>query len=123
MTINDELKNLIESNALAFASTDENGNPHCIAVAYVKVVSDNQILITDAHIIETTKNIKQNPNVSLVVWNKNWEDNCFGYILKGIAEHFTEGKWYQKVSEIAENEGLEFKGAILVTIDKLRKIV
>ncbi|MCX6731423.1 MAG: pyridoxamine 5'-phosphate oxidase family protein [Candidatus Parcubacteria bacterium] len=121
--INEELKNLIESNPLGLASADENGNPHCIAVAYVKVVSDNQILITDAHIIETTKNIKQNPNVSLVVWNKNWEDDCFGYILKGTAEHFTKGKWYQKVSEIAENEGLEYKGAILVTIDKTRKIV
>ena len=102
---------------------DENGNPHCIAVAYVKVVSHNQILITDAHIIETIKNIKRNSRVSLIVWNKNWEENCFGYILKGSAEHFTEGKWYQKVLEIAENEGLEYKGAILVTIDKIRKIV
>ena len=123
LEINGELKNLIESNPLALASVDENGNPHCIAIAYVKVVSDNQILITDAHIIETIKNIKRNPKVSLVVWNKNWEEDCFGYILKGSAEHFTEGKWYQKVSEIAENEGLEYKGAVLVTIDKTRKIV
>jgi predicted pyridoxine 5'-phosphate oxidase superfamily flavin-nucleotide-binding protein len=65
--INEELKNLIENNALALASVDQENNPHCIAVAYVKVVSNNQILITDAHIIETTKNIKRNPKVSLVV--------------------------------------------------------
>ena len=43
--INEELKRLIEENALAFATVDENGNPHCIAVAFVKVVSKNQILV------------------------------------------------------------------------------
>ena len=36
------IKKLIEENALAFATTDEGGNPHCIAVGYPKVVSENQ---------------------------------------------------------------------------------
>lgn len=120
--INEELKNLIESNPLGFASADRDGNPHCIAVAYVKAVSENQILVTDAHIITTVKNIKNNPRVCLVVWNKEWENDCFGYVLKGTAEYFTEGKWFDEVSKIAENEDLEFKGAILVTIDKLKRI-
>jgi predicted pyridoxine 5'-phosphate oxidase superfamily flavin-nucleotide-binding protein len=125
MTINEELKNLIESNPLGLASVDEDGNPHCIAVAYVKVVSENQILIIDAHIIQTVKNIKRNPRVAIVVWNKDWEKSekdCYGYVCKGAAEHFTEGKWLEAVAKIAENEGLEFKGAILVTIDKFKRI-
>lgn len=122
MTINEELKNLIEANPLGFASVDKDGNPHCIAVAYVKVVSENQILITDAHIIITVENIKNNPRVCLVVWNKDWQRDCYGYVLKGAAEHFTEGKWFNEVSKIAENEELEFKGAILVTIDKFKRI-
>lgn len=122
MKINEELKKLIESNPLGFASASKDNNPHCIAVAYVKVVSENQILITDGHMITTVKNIGENPKVSLVVWNKDWENNCYGYVLKGMAEHFTEGKWFDEVSKISENEGLEFKGAILVTIDKWKRI-
>jgi len=122
MKIIEELKNLIKSNPLGLASADSDGNPHCIAVAYIKVVSENQILITDGHMITTVNNIKNNPKVSLVVWNKDWENNCYGYVLKGTAEHFTEGKWFDEVSKISENEGLEFKGAILVTIDKFKRI-
>lgn len=39
--INEELKNLIEENALALATVNESGNPHCNVVAFVKVVSEN----------------------------------------------------------------------------------
>jgi predicted pyridoxine 5'-phosphate oxidase superfamily flavin-nucleotide-binding protein len=68
--INEELKKLIQENALAFATMDENGNPHCIAVGFIKVVSKNQILITDNYIVETIKNIQQGLNVALAVWDK-----------------------------------------------------
>jgi len=126
MTINEELKNLIESNPIGLASVGEDGSPHCIAVAYVKVVSENQILITDAHIIQTIKNIKHNPRVAIVVWNKDWEKSdkdCYGYACAGAAEHFTKGKWMDVLAKIAKNEGLEYKGAILVTINKFKRIV
>jgi predicted pyridoxine 5'-phosphate oxidase superfamily flavin-nucleotide-binding protein len=45
--INSETKKLIEENPLAFATVDDAGKPNVIAVAYVKVVSKNQILIID----------------------------------------------------------------------------
>lgn len=123
MEINDELKKLIEENALAFATINENGNPHCIAVAYVKVVSDNQILITNNYIIETVKNIQRNSNVALTIWNKGWKENCIGYELKGTAEFFTNGKWYEMIKKIPQNEGEPCKGAILIKILKIKKLV
>ena len=52
---NKELKKLIEENALAFATVDENGNPHCIAVGFIKVISKNQILVADNYMVETKK--------------------------------------------------------------------
>jgi len=76
--ITKEMKNLIESNALAFATVDENRNPHCIAVGYPKVVSKNKIIITDVAINETIKNIQLNNNVALTVWSRNWEKECVG---------------------------------------------
>ncbi len=119
--INNELKQLIEENALALATVDENNNPHCIAIGDVKVISKNQILIGDNYLIETLKNIKRNPNIALVVWNKNWKENCIGYELKGVIEYFTSGKWYKMIKEI--HKGFPAKGAILVTINKINSLV
>jgi len=120
--INKELKKLIEENALAFATVDKNGNPHCIAVGFVKVVSKNQILITDNYMIETPKNIQKNPKVALSAWSKDWKENCIGYELRGTAKYFTSGKWYKIVKEIPENREEPCKGAILVTIKKIKKL-
>jgi predicted pyridoxine 5'-phosphate oxidase superfamily flavin-nucleotide-binding protein len=118
--INKELKRLIEENALAFATVDENGNPHCIAVGDVKVVSKNKILVGDNYMIKTIKNIKRNNNVTLAVWSRNWEENCIGYELSGTAEYFTSGKWHKMVKEI--HKGFPAKGAILITIKKIKKL-
>ncbi len=47
IVINSEIKKLIEENPLSFATVNDNGKPNAIGVACVKVVADNQILITD----------------------------------------------------------------------------
>jgi predicted pyridoxine 5'-phosphate oxidase superfamily flavin-nucleotide-binding protein len=120
--ITPKIKKLIEENALAFATVDEKGNPHCIAVGFVKVVSKNQILVTDNYMVETTRNIQKNPNVVLVVWNKDWKENCVGYELRGVAQYFRSGKWYEMVKKIPENKGEPCKGAILIKINKIKKL-
>lgn len=120
--INKELKNLIEENALALATVNEQGQPHCIAVAFTKLVSDNQILVTDNYMVETRQNILRNPKVALVVWNKDWQKDCIGYSLQGKAEYFTKGEWYEAVKKIPENKGEPCKGAILVTINKIKRL-
>lgn len=118
--INSGMKKLIEENALGFASVDKKGIPHNIAVALVKIVSKNQLLISDNYLKETLDNIKINPNVSLVVWTPDWLKNCIGYELTGKAEYFTNGKWLEAMKNIPENKGAPCKGAILVTINKIK---
>lgn len=118
--INDDVKKMIENNAMAFATVGENGNPHCIAVGDVKVVSKTQILVGDNYMVQTINNIRQNNNVSLVVWNKNWEEDCIGYELRGTAEYFTSGKWHEMIKEI--HKGYPAKGAILVTVKEIIKL-
>lgn len=120
MVINKELKQLIEENALALATVDEANNPHCIAVADVKVVSKNQILIGDNYLVETIKNIHRNPNIAIAVWSKNWKKNCIGYELKGTVKYFKTGRWHEMVKKI--HKGFPAKGAILVTIKKVKKL-
>ncbi|GAF98294.1 unnamed protein product [marine sediment metagenome] len=116
--VSEEIKKLIKENPLAFATVDEAGNPNVIGVAYVKVVSKNQILITDNYMKQTEKNLQKNNNVCLAVWDKNWN----GYKLVGKAKYFTSGKWKKFVEEMPENKDLSAKGAILVTINKIKKL-
>ncbi|MFH1521697.1 MAG: pyridoxamine 5'-phosphate oxidase family protein [archaeon] len=118
--INEGIKNIIENNALGFASIDRDGNPHNIAVGYVKVVSENQLVVSDNYLIETINNIKVNPNVALVVWARNWEENCVGYELKGVAEYFNEGKWVDFIKKNPINKGEPCKGAILIKLNKIK---
>ena len=120
--IDAELKKLIEENAMALATVGADGKPHCIAVAFVKVVSDSQILITDNYMVETRNNIKNSASVSLAVWNKNWKEECRGYALEGQAEHYTSGQWYDRIKALPENKGEPAKGAILITIEKIKKL-
>ncbi|MBU1199493.1 MAG: pyridoxamine 5'-phosphate oxidase family protein [Nanoarchaeota archaeon] len=118
--ISSELKKLIEGNVLAFATVDETGNPHCIAVGDVKVISSNQILVGDNYMAETIRNINKNNNVALVVWNKEWEKEGIGFELKGTVEIFKKGKWIEKVKEI--HKGFPAKCAILITVNKIKKL-
>lgn len=113
--ITPEIKKLIENNAMALATCDKLGNPHCIAVGDVKIVADDQLLVGDNYMFETKQNIKNNPNVALIV-----HDNNAGHGLKGKMAYFTKGKWFEKVKEI--HKGFPAKGAILITINKIKKL-
>lgn len=113
-----EIKKLVEENPVAFATADASGKPNVIGVAYVRVVSRNQVLITDNYMKLTRENIGKNNSVCLAVWDKDWK----GYKLVGKAKYFTDGKWKTFVEEMPENKGLPAKGAILVTVSELIKL-
>ena len=116
------IKKLIEDNALALATISKNGRPHNIAVAYCKVFGD-KVIISNSHIKETISNIKNNKQVSLVVWHKNWEKICVGFEMTGRAETINPGKWYNFVKNMSDNEGCEIKSAIVVTVFKIKKLL
>lgn len=120
--LDEALKKLIERNACALSTVSVDGKPHAIAVAYVRVVNDNQLLITDNYMVETRTNIKANPRVALVTWNKNWEEDRLGVSIEGRAEYFDESRWLDEVKQIPENKDEPCKGAVLVTIEKIKKI-
>ena len=119
MQVDDEkVKELIETSVLAFSTINSDNAPTVIGVAYVKVVSPNQIIVTDNYMKQTKENISKNKAVCLAVWNKAWE----GYKLIGTAEYFTEGKWKEFVEKVPENKDEAAKGAILITVSELIKL-
>ncbi len=120
--ISSALKKFIESNALGFATVGKNGKPHNIAIACVKVVGD-KIVISNAHIKESIKNLEYNSNVSLVIWNPEWEKSCVGFELLGTAKNFTDGEWLEYAKGLPDNEGYDIKSAIVVSIKKMKKLL
>lgn len=116
--IDDNIKQIVENNPIAFATVDLNGKPNVIGIAFVKVVSDNQVIITDNFMKQTKENIENNNNICLAVWDKDWN----GYKLIGTAEYFTDGQWKTFVEKMPDNEGLPAKGAILISVSDIIKL-
>lgn len=117
--ITSEIKKIIEENPVAFATICKDGKPNVICVSTVKVVSKNQIIITDNYMKQTKENIERNNNICLAVWNKK---ETIGYKLLGNAEYSSSGKWKKFVEKLPENKGFPAKGAILITISKIIKL-
>ncbi len=115
--ITPKAKKIIEGNPVAFATVNNN-KPNVIAVAYIKVVSKNQVVITDNFMKQTKRNLAKNSNICLAVWNKKWE----GIKLIGKAEYYAKGKWKKFVENMKENKGCPARGAILITVSKLVKL-
>lgn len=113
-----DTKKIIEGNPVAFATVNRVGKPNVIAVAFVKVISKNQALITDVAMRQTRNNLKENNNICLAVWDKNWK----GYKLIGKAKYFSTGKWKRFVEEMPENKGEKPKGAIVVIVSKIIRL-
>ena len=112
-----DIKKIIEDNPVALATVKSDGTPHVIAVAYVKV-KNNKIVITRNYMNQTLDNIKNNPNVSLAVWDEDWN----GYRIDGAAEYFEEGEWFNFIKSLKENEKEPCKGAIVISVREVVKL-
>lgn len=119
MKIDKKQKQLLETEAVAVGTLNEDGSPNVIAVGYAKVVSPTKIVITDNFMKVTSKNIKKDPRICLAVWTKNWDE---GYKFVGKAEYQTKGKWAKFVKEMKENKEMPAKGAIVIKISNIYKL-
>jgi len=110
------VKKIIEQNPLAFA-TIINKKPYVIGVASCKIIDTDKILITDNFMKTTVRNLLENNNIALVVWNKMEE----GYQFLGKAKYYKKGKWLNYAKDLKENKGLPAKGAIVIKVLKIIK--
>lgn len=119
VTITPNIKQLLENTVLAFSTCSSTGVPNNIAIAFVKVVSDNQILISDNYFNKTRTNLSQNNQVAIAFWNKENNPDGVGYQLKGTAQVLTSGVYKEMVDKMECNQGQAHKAAILVTITEI----
>ncbi len=119
ITITPDIKSLLEKSIVALGTVDRDNRPNVIAVACCKVVSDNQVLITDNFFNKTQQNLSTNQNISLAFWDPVDGSNNQGYQLKGTAQYLTTGEWKQRIDQDPDNAGLAHKAAVLVTITEI----
>lgn len=114
--ISQEAKKIIEENPIAIA-TCVFDIPNVSVAAFCKV-EEGKIIITDNYMAKTVAIIQKNNKIELAVWDKDWK----GYKISGRASYEISGKWLDYVKNIPENDGLPAKGAIIVTIDNIKRI-
>jgi len=110
------LKNKIENATIAIATVDNNKNPHNIAIMYAKV-KNNKIIITNNYMNTTINNLKSNKNISLVFWEG---ENGWG--IDGEVEYHDSGNWLEFVKSLPENKNEPTKGAVVISVNNIRKL-
>lgn len=119
-----EYKDLIDGKPMHIATVNKDNNPNLAVASDVKVIEENKIMISVNEMVHTQENVKYNSNVVLTVFDENYE----GLRLFGVAEYYTEGKYFELDKEIFDEalfdeRGIHVKGAIVVTVNRVHKYI
>ena len=112
--IPDNVKKIIKKvEIMVFGTASKDGIPNLIAVECCGLF-DEQILIADCQFNKTLLNLKENNQISILINNKKEY-----FQLKGKAEYFDSGRWFEKVKKINEQTEYKPKGAVVVTVNDI----
>ena len=111
--INDEMKKLLEATDIwVLATADGDGVPNAVPIYYTKVLDDDKLMLVDNYMKKTLVNIRQNPKVSVSVWNGK-----IGYQFKGTAQVETSGPHFDAAKELVKNHVP--KGVVIADIESI----
>ena len=120
----EEYKELIDNKPMHIATVNEENNPNLSVASDVRVLSENEIIISVNEMNNTQKNIQYNPNVVITVFNEEW----VGLRIFGKAKFYEDGEYYDFCNKtfFSNNEVTPFgvtkpKGAIVVSVDKVEE--
>ena len=116
-------KEMIESinNDLVFVATANRGGiPNVVPVGFARPLDEKTILMADNFMKKTRENLEANPKISFVTKDST---KC-PYQFKGSIEIFTEGKYFDIVTEWGQNAmtKLSPKAAVLVKVEEIYSI-
>lgn len=97
--ITEELKEqMTKVGILHLVTASKDGVPNAAPMGAV-MITDNEILIANNYMNKTLANIKENPQVSVLVWSREI-GNCFQ--LKGTAELVSGTEDHKKMKEMLD---------------------
>lgn len=120
----EEYKELIDNKPMHIATVNEDNNPNLSVASDVRVLNENEIIISVNEMNNTQKNIVYNPNVVITVFNEEW----VGLRIFGKAKFYEDGEYYDFCNKtfFSNNEVTPFgatkpKGAIVVNVEKIEE--
>jgi len=122
MKIPDEVKQFFESvPVMAFSTTNKNGTPNVVAIAFKRILDDATIWVLDTHFKKTKENILQNNKAAIAFWSK---EEKRGYQIKGVATYHSEGKLFEEAVNWAKlkGKGKPTKGVVEIKVTEVYSI-
>jgi predicted pyridoxine 5'-phosphate oxidase superfamily flavin-nucleotide-binding protein len=113
-----DMKDVMEkTRGYAVATCTKDGSPNVVPIHFIKILSDDEIMMADIFMKKTFENIQQNPIVAISVWDWDVKPRK-GYQFKGTPRIETSGKIYDMAVEMvkAEKPDLSPKSAVIVKI-------
>ena len=113
-----DMKDVMEkTRGYAVATCTKGGLPNVVPIHFVKILSDNEMMMADIFMKKTFENIQENPIVAISVWDWDVKPRK-GYQFKGTPRIETSGRIYDMAVEMvkAEKPDLTPKSAIILKI-------
>jgi len=101
MDMSEDVKRVINSNVVHFATSSREGKPNVVPVGLCRAISDHELLIVDVFFKKTRKNLEENPQVAIAV---EALEELRAYQLKGKAKIFSQGELYERAMEIMKEQ-------------------
>jgi len=117
--ITEEVKEVMaKTKGWALATASKEGIPNVVPIAFAKPISDEKVMLVDVFMNKTKKNIEENPNVAISVWDF---DALKGYQLKGVAHFETSGDAFEEGVKMVKEmmPELEPKSALIVDVKEI----
>lgn len=116
--MNARMKEIFEKQeTIVLATATKDGVPNVVPINAKKILDDETILISDQFFGKTLKNMQENPQAALTIWDK-----LEGYQVKGTVTIETSGKRFEETAQWIDGIGkalnlpLKSKGAIIMKI-------
>jgi len=116
--LTEEMREVVDAAKVAvLATATKDGKPNAVPIAFVKVLSDSEILLVDNFMLKTRQNIEANPVAAVSVWAKDKG----GYQFKGEAIVETSGKNFEEGANWVKSvaPGLNPKAVVIVKMDEI----
>jgi len=113
-----DMKDVMEkTRGYSVATCTKAGIPNVVPIHFVKILSDDEIMLADIFMKKTFENIQQNPVVAISFWDWDVKPRK-GYQLKGEPRIETSGSIYDMAVEMVKKEkpDLAPKSAVVVKL-------
>ena len=117
----EDMKTIIEkSDPYIVATATADGKPNGVPVGLVKVISDDELMVTDVLMNKTRLNMDENPQIAVTAWDIGVH---YGYQFKGRARVETSGELFdEEYKKMASNPGelkLTVKAVVIVKVEEV----